>query len=172
MIAYRLQRKPQIGATSNLVITTKLKAICLQLIPMKPIVLNKCFPRPAVVAEWFQIQVDTHSKTQVLIPSWDYNIDSSEVEILWLYSNSMAPGDMCRLQYRTERRRYQACPMCLSIAIIPTYSQDSTHTYSWYPVTVCSIRYKNWSGLGHSTKTAAPHIAKLEVEHEMEEKMV
>ena len=32
----------------------------------------------------------------------DYNIDI-EVEILCRYSNSRVPGDMCRLQYQTER---------------------------------------------------------------------
>ena len=52
-------------------------------------------------------------------PHRDYSIDRSESEMACHYSNSRAPGDMCRLQYQTEHRRYQARPMCLSIAIIP-----------------------------------------------------
>ena len=55
----------------------------------------------------------------VQILTRDYNIDRSEVKILCPYSNSRAPGDMCHLRYGTERRRYQACPICLSIEIIP-----------------------------------------------------
>ena len=43
-----------------------------------------------------QIQVDTHSKTRVQIPARDYDIDRSDVEILCRYSNSRAPGGMCR----------------------------------------------------------------------------
>ena len=58
-------------------------------------------------------------KIQVLIPAQDYDIDRSEAEILCHYSNSRALGDMCCLQYRTKRRCYQACLMCLSIVIIP-----------------------------------------------------
>ena len=54
-------------------------------------------------------------RSQVRIPARDYNIDCSKVEILCRYSKSRA-GDMCRLRYR---RSYQACPMCLSIEIIP-----------------------------------------------------
>ena len=42
-------------------------------------------------------------RTQVWIPAQDYNIARSEVEILCLYSNSRAPGDMCCLRYQTER---------------------------------------------------------------------
>ena len=34
-----------------------------------------------VVWSMCQIQVDTHSKTRVQIPAWDYDIDHSEVEI-------------------------------------------------------------------------------------------
>ena len=45
-----------------------------------------------------QIQVDTHSKIRVQIPARDYDIDRSEVDILCRYSNSRAPGDLCRLQ--------------------------------------------------------------------------
>ena len=45
-----------------------------------------------------QIQVHTHSKTRVQIPTRDYNIDRSEVEMLCRYSNSRAPGD-----YSTQR---------------------------------------------------------------------
>ena len=48
------------------------------------------------------IQVDTHLKTRVRIPARDYDIEYSEVEILCRYSNSRAPGDMCRLRYRTD----------------------------------------------------------------------
>ena len=33
-----------------------------------------------------QIQVETHWKTRVQIPAWDYDINRSEVEILCRYS--------------------------------------------------------------------------------------
>ena len=39
-----------------------------------------------------QIQVDTHSKTQVGISTQDYDINRLEVEILGRYSNSRVPG--------------------------------------------------------------------------------
>ena len=42
-------------------------------------------------------------RSQVWIAAWDYDFDRSEVEILCHYSNSRAPGDMCRLGYQTER---------------------------------------------------------------------
>ena len=41
----------------------------------------------------FQIQVES-SRSQVLIPAWDYNIDPSESEMACHYSNSGAPGDL------------------------------------------------------------------------------
>ena len=76
-----------------------------------------------MVAEWFKSPtIFKHSgrlKTQVQIPAPDYDIDCSEVELLCHYSNSRMPGDICCLQYQTEHRSYQACPMCLSIAIVP-----------------------------------------------------
>ena len=80
--------------------------------------------KPAVVAERSKVTCNlstdcSHRKTRDRIPARDYNIDRSKVEILCRYSNSRAPGNMCCLQYRIERRRYQAHPMCLSIAIIP-----------------------------------------------------
>ena len=36
-------------------------------------------------------------KTQVQIPTWDYNIDCSEFEINLPYSNSRRPGEICHL---------------------------------------------------------------------------
>ena len=60
----------------------------------------------------------TRWETRVRIPARDYNTDRSESEMACHYSNSRVPGDMCSLQYQTEHRRYQARPMCLSIAII------------------------------------------------------
>ena len=64
---------------------------------------NKTHIDPVVVAEWSkalsQIQVERILlRPQVQIPTWDYDIERSEVEILCHYSNSRAPGDMCRLQ--------------------------------------------------------------------------
>ena len=42
-------------------------------------------------------------RTEVWIPTQDYHIDRSEVEILCHYSNSRALGDMRRLWYRTDK---------------------------------------------------------------------
>ena len=69
--------------------------------------LNVVGIKPAVVAEWFKSSTMFKHiwrlRNQVQIPAQDCNIDRSEVEILCCFSNSMALGDMCRLQYQTER---------------------------------------------------------------------
>ena len=56
------------------------------------------------------------------IPARDYDVDRSEVEILCRYLNRRAPGDMCRLQYRTDHRCYQASPKFLNMSIM-----DNSH---------------------------------------------
>ena len=87
-----------------------------------------------MVAEWFKSStMFKHSwslNTQVWIPAQDSDIDRSEVEILCRYSNSRAPGDKCCLWYRTERRRYQACPMSPVSLVFPTSVMwDWSHKY-------------------------------------------
>ena len=51
---------------------------------------------PVIVAEWSRTPI---SKIQVALVTgsntdWDYEIDCSEFEITWRYSNSRAPGDL------------------------------------------------------------------------------
>ena len=41
----------------------------------------------------------SHQRTRVRIPTWDYDIDCSEVEILCRCSKSRVPGNMCCFWY-------------------------------------------------------------------------
>ena len=58
---------------------------------------------PSGLRRYLKIKQRECLRFQVQIPIRNYNIDRSEVEILCHYSNSRAPGDMCRLQYQTKR---------------------------------------------------------------------
>ena len=84
-----------------------------------------------------------NDKSQVQIPAWDYDIDHSESEMAF---------DMCRLQYQTERWHYQACPMCLIIAITPILQWHNIDGVVWLKI------------LQHKVQTAAATSPSYELE--------
>ena len=68
------------------------------------------------------------------------------------HSESEMAFDMCRLQYQTERWHYQACPMCLIIAITPILQWHNIDGVVWLKI------------LQHKVQTAAATSPSYELE--------